>query len=69
MNKNLMKERIFWAPSVTTVRSIDDADTAAAIEVAQYRFNASMRDLETKFDEAASELRTEFLREVSSHVA
>jgi hypothetical protein len=66
--KQMTKAQIFWAPSLTTARNIDDADAVMAIEAARHRFATSMRDLETLFDAKASELRAAFLAEVNEHV-
>jgi len=56
MTRQVSKPNIFWAPSLETARKIDD-DTIKSIESAQYRFAASMADLERCSDEQASMLR------------
>ncbi|MFZ0497113.1 MAG: hypothetical protein WBE80_07855 [Methylocella sp.] len=66
MARQVSKPEIFWAPSLETVRKIDDDDTIKSIESAQYRFAASMADLERCYDEQASTLRAAFVAEVAA---
>jgi hypothetical protein len=66
MTRQVSKTNIFWAPSLETARKIDDGDTIKAIESAQYRFAASMADLERCYDEQASRLRAAFVAEVAA---
>jgi hypothetical protein len=66
MTRQVSKPNIFWAPSLETARKIDDGDTIKAIESAQYRFAASMADLERCYDEQASRLRAAFVAEVAA---
>jgi hypothetical protein len=66
MTRQVSKPNIFWAPSLETARKIDDDDTIHAIESAQYRFTASMADLERCYDEEASRLRAAFVAEVAA---
>jgi hypothetical protein len=66
MSKQVSKPNIFWAPSLETARKIDDDDTIKSIESAQYRFAASMADLERCYDEQASRLRAAFIAEVAA---
>jgi hypothetical protein len=65
MTKSVTRPNIFWAPSLETARKIDDEDTVKSIETAQYRFAASMADLERCYDEQASRLRAAFVAEVA----
>jgi hypothetical protein len=57
---------IFWAPSLETAQKIDDEDTVKSIETAEYRFTASMADLERCYDEEAGRLRAAFVAEVAA---
>lgn len=66
MTKSMTRPEIFWAPALETARKIDDSDTVTAIESARYRFNASMADLERRYDERASKLRAAFVAEVAA---
>jgi hypothetical protein len=66
MARQVSKPNIFWAPSLETVRKIDDEDTVTSIETARYRFSASMADLERCYDEQASTLRSAFVAEVAA---
>ena len=66
MTRQVSKPNIFWAPSLETARKIDDGDTIKSIESAQYRFSASMADLERCYDEQASRLRAAFVSEVAA---
>jgi hypothetical protein len=64
MNKSMTKPQIFWAPTLDTARKIDDGDTVNAIQSAQYRFSASMADLERHYDAEASKLRAALVEEI-----
>jgi hypothetical protein len=66
MAKQVSKPSIFWAPGLETARKIDDDDTIKSIESAQYRFSASMADLERSYDAEASKLRAAFVAEVAA---
>ena len=66
MTRQVSKPNIFWAPSLETVRKIDDEDTVKSIETARYRFAARMADLERCYDEQASMLRAAFVAEVAA---
>lgn len=65
MAKSISRPDVFWSPSLDTVRRIDNDDTIHAIEAARYRFNASMADLERRYDAEASKLRAAFVAEVA----
>jgi hypothetical protein len=51
------KPAIFGVPSLETARAIDDSDKAAGLQAAHYRMSARMHELETAFEQKASELR------------
>ena len=64
MSKTLTKQTLFGVPSLETARRVDDSDKVAALEAAHYRLTSRMRELEQRFDEEASKLRSAFLAEV-----
>jgi hypothetical protein len=64
MSKALQKQ-IFGMPSTETASRIDDSDATNAACAAHFRFTARMRELEQQFEAKASELRADFLHELS----
>jgi hypothetical protein len=63
------KPQIFGVPSIETARAIDDSDKWAALQAAQYRISARMRELEAQFDVKAAELRAAFVAECAEIIS
>lgn len=59
-----VKQTAFGVPSIEVARRIDNSDTIAALDAANYRYSARMRELEHQFEAKASELREAYLDEV-----
>jgi hypothetical protein len=51
----------FGVPSLESVERIDDSDRIAKAQAEHYRLTCKMRELECQFEQRASELRTEFV--------
>jgi hypothetical protein len=64
MAKSLSKE-IFGVPSLQTATRIDDSDKVSAFQAAHFRLCSRMRELESQFEQKASELRSAFVSEVA----
>jgi hypothetical protein len=64
MNKHMTKQ-VFGVPSLETATRIDDSDATNAACAAHFRFTVRMRELEAHFKTKASELRANFLHELS----
>jgi hypothetical protein len=64
--KQLAKQQTFGVPSLEVASRIEDSDMVAALEAANYRHTALMRELERQFETKASELRVAYLNECAA---
>jgi hypothetical protein len=64
--RSLQPGRLGHRPKIVGDDHGNNGDTIKAIESAQYRFAASMADLERCYDEQASRLRAAFVADVAA---
>jgi hypothetical protein len=64
MTSKAVQKQVWGVPSLETAARIDDSDKSSALQAANFRFTARMRELETQFEAKAAELRGVFLAEV-----
>jgi hypothetical protein len=56
--------KTWFKPSAKTVEAIDTHLHVGELHMAHVEFNAKMRDLETRFEEEASRLRSQYMDRV-----
>lgn len=64
MTRTLTKP-VFGVPSAEVTDRIGASDKVATARAANFRFECRMRELETKFETKAAELRDAFLNELA----
>jgi len=68
MVKNQVAKQIFGMPSLETAERINTSDQTNRARAAHYRLEARMRQLESEFENKASELRSAFVAELAEIV-